>query len=178
MGGRFGIFFIVGIAVFGLWWKHVPGASGRFDAMAIDADAGQIELDGVTYTAQFGEPVSHAGNVRVIYTVAHEIAPVITHEIVLTTGDYSDPEIVDVISHGPGRVRMESRTQPEGTFTMVHVIPGNAAVVAALDGLEEGSAAVIEGRPIVGRMTSSAGGSIGLNGQGHAMLLADAVHPR
>ena len=29
-----------------LWYQHVPDASGRFDAMEIDAEAGLIELDG------------------------------------------------------------------------------------------------------------------------------------
>ena len=72
--------------------------------------------------------------------------PIITYNLVITTGDYNDPDIVDVRHKGGGNYRWSSKTNPSGSIIFYHTVPINSYAQSKLDGLAEGDTVEILAR--------------------------------
>lgn len=108
----------------------------------IAPNEGQIDCKEVQYSATWGDRIVYSGDVRHISEANFDQLPMVTHDVLLTTGQFSDPEIVKVDPVRDGHTRWRARGKPDGTLMMLHLIPENEAVFQKLkridrwDGLE------------------------------------------
>lgn len=154
------------------WWRQPPNAGRILDSTIISVDHEQVEHEGLVYTAQWGEPTEYQGDLRVLSRAYHRAAPFITHEAVVTTGQFSNPEIVNVSPIRQGSMVWTAKVQPQGTLIVLHFIPANHEVLASLQSLDSGDRAILEGREIVDqRLAADPQHSIRLTHKNHRFLL-------
>ena len=91
------------------------------------------------------------GLVRHATPVRMGLFPLITHDILVTTGDYADPKLVNtsvnILLHRFTWWSLSSR-QPGGTINLLHTVPLNQAVYQQLLKIRSGDLVVIAGREI------------------------------
>lgn len=127
-----------------LSWK--PSTSSIAEEMVFD-EAGQITYDGHRFEIEWeDEVVEVRGDLRLKERFYNKNIPIITWTFVVTTGEYSDPALVKIKSHGDGSLRWEAPRQPKGTFMAYSLVAKNAKVDSALHAVEEGSVVFLEGR--------------------------------
>ncbi|MCH8126452.1 hypothetical protein IIC38_10865 [candidate division KSB1 bacterium] len=61
--------------------------------------------------------------------------PIFTHDVILTTEEFSDPEFVKIDPVKNGQTRWRARQKPQGTLTMLHLIPENSEILVQLENI-------------------------------------------
>jgi len=165
------------LAALALFWiLRGPSTSRIVSDTSIAIEAGSIQYKGVRYEAEWGPSVTHAGDIRLIDRAKYKPAPFFTHHAVLTTGDYSDPDLVKLSDSGGGNFFWTAKKQPEGTLVALHFVPKNALVLRALEGVEEGDAVALTGREETdGHVTGSDNSYLRLGHDNHKYLLLEEV---
>ncbi|MCU7926077.1 MAG: hypothetical protein KZQ99_20405 [Candidatus Thiodiazotropha sp. (ex Dulcina madagascariensis)] len=97
-----------------------------------------IHKDRTYYSDWSKEIESISGYVRRKDRHYDENFPIITYDLALTTGDYNDPNIVEVRHQGGGNYLWLSKTKPTGTITFYHTVPSSIASQSKLDAINEG----------------------------------------
>ena len=165
----------IGGFLFYLSWK--PSSSGIAEEMSVDA-AGKITHDGHSYETEWGEDRRIEGHLRVKERHYDENLPVITWTFLITTGEYSDPDIVELTSYGDGNFRWQAPRQPTGSLNGYHLVPATPAAEAALQALDEGDEVVLEGKfSQSGRLTSDTGAFVQLTHSNHKFMLLSTAAP-
>ena len=167
---------LVGIAVVAaayLWFKR-PSLETVIARTSIDEGAGTIDYDGVRYASEWGEPVSIEGDLRLKSRASFRFH-VITHDALVTTGDLSDPDKVEVTSISNGTVGLKWKTQPRGEYRMLHLIPRDRNVLRQLEDLQQGDHVRIKGREEQdGSVKGSDGNVFAVSGSSmHFIVLVD-----
>ncbi len=159
-------------------WQRPPSASGIVESMSIEADAGIIEYDGVRFEAVWGDPVEHQGEVRALKRAYSEYAPFMTLHVVLTTGDYSNPDIVELSDIDEGNIRFywQKDRPPQGSLIVLHLTPTTPEVQSHFDALEPGKQVVFSGREEVDSRIDSPRGWLALNHDNHRYVLVTSVN--
>lgn len=114
--------------------------------MRIDPRGGAITYDQDVYHADWSDPTSFSGDLRYIGRAYNKYIPVITHDAIVTTGEFSDPDIVTIGPVRDGNTYWRAHKQPEGTFVMLHLIPSSVAIHDQLEELSEGDAVLLVGK--------------------------------
>lgn len=142
----------------------------------ISPEAGTLEYRGVHYEAEWGEPVTRTGDIRLIDRAKYKSAPFFTHHAVLTTGDFSDPSRVKLGDSGGGSFYWTAKEQPEGTILALHFVPQDEIVVRVLEALNEGDTVTLIGRDEVnGEVKGSDGSFLRLRHDNHKYVLLQEV---
>ncbi len=170
------------LAVAGLmawWWWPAPPAREMALGMDVDPAAGRIRLDGTTYRLNLSaESERHAGLARVWVRADHDPMPIITHEVVLTTGEYSDPDKVEIGPLRDGSTWWRARRRPQGTLIVLHLIPADVQVAAILDRVREGQTWTFTGYGVVDqRIERDDGYRVSLGHDNHRFLLVTEAAP-
>jgi len=77
------------------------------------------------FNSEWGKSESIVGYLRRIDRHYDENIPIITYDLVITTEDFSNPDIVSVRNKGSGNYSWSSKTKPKGTILFYHTIPNS-----------------------------------------------------
>lgn len=128
------------------FYMQPPSVEGIVREMQIDRQGGEIKYHDVVYSAQWGEEVNHTGDIRYFGRAYYEGVPIFTHDAIVTTGEFSDPDIVEVTPIKDGSMYWTARKQPQGTLIVLHFIPENFSVFESLHSIREGDRVEFIGR--------------------------------
>jgi hypothetical protein len=138
------IYFRVNTSFFGL-------AGADFDSLVISNSYEKIESDNMYWEVQFegtGES-KYIGTVRYAAPIRIKEFAILTHDILVTTADFANPEIVDtsVIDH---KFIWKSRnvSAPTGSINLIHAIPANKEIYQTMLEIQKWDTVKITGREI------------------------------
>ncbi len=127
-------------------------AGADFDSLTISPSYEQIEAQDVYWKitfekrgdSQFGGVVRHISPIRI------NKLRILTHDILVTSGDYADPALVhtSVFNH-KFMWRSSSTHHPEGTINLLHTIPASEEIYRQLLQVRREDEVVITGREVL-----------------------------
>jgi hypothetical protein len=127
------VVFLVVIMGFYFYFTWKPSASGIAEDMRIGEE---ITHNGITYNSKWGESETIEGFVRRKDRHYDEHMPIVTYDIVISTGEYSDRNLVKIQNKGGGNYYWSASRQPKGTLAVYHTVPATPAVQRKLDTIE------------------------------------------
>ena len=140
------LYFWVNIDLFGL---------GRpdFKNLHFNSTFSQVQLpDGLNWAISYEGPKesNYTGLVRFVSPIRESTVPFLTHDILMTTGDYANAQLVDtsVFDHHFYWSAPKIKT-PAGTINLIHAVPINESIYRQLLGVHSGQNAVIHGLEIL-----------------------------
>lgn len=135
-----------------------------------------IDYQETTYRVEFSERKTLAGDVRYIGRAWLKYTPFVTTDLILTTGEFSDPEIVKIAKVRNSHTSWRADKRPTGTLTFLHIIPRDPAVLDLLSTITEGQEVAIIGRLAEkGAITSPEGQVLRVNNTNHKIILVSDV---
>jgi len=158
------------------FYLKAPSAGSIVQGMSIDMENGEIEYKDVIYTAEWGDQKIHVGDIRYIGRAYDKYAPYITNDAIVTTGEFSDPSIVEVTPIRNGNMSWRAQKNPKGSLIVLHFIPANLLVYKDLSRIKKGQKAEFTGREeIDSKIESSNGRYIALGHSNHRFFLLEEV---
>ena len=143
-----------------LYARHAKNDRGEIVRMSFGSSIGDIVLDGKHYNGDWTDDAkSFSGTIQWTGHAAPSAVPLITHEVLVTTGEYSDPKIVQiqpVVDHHTTWTYV-ARRMAEGTIHIVHCIPSTPEVYDALGALVAGQSVTIDGELLRGPLKGTDG---------------------
>ena len=122
-----------------------------FDALTISDSYERISTDGMYWTIDFegGGTSEFAGIVRHVSPIREDGMRILTHDVLVTSGEYADPEIVgvSVVNH---RFRWwsSSTEKPSGRINLLHTLPASEEIYRQLLEVRAWDEVLITGREI------------------------------
>ena len=132
-------------ALFGLRGPDFDGLtiSDTFDRIQGDDYRWEISLEAKGDSA-------YAGVVRHISAIRIGKLRILTHDILVTSGDFADPAIVSAsVSNHRYRWAAEGTASPQGTINLLHTVPADDEVYRQLEEIESGDNVTIIGQEIL-----------------------------
>jgi len=168
---------IVIIAIGAINWfvNYAPSTKTIVANMTVDEN---IHHDGVEFKSDWDDDVTEITNyVRQKDRHYDKNMPIVTYNLILTSGEYNDPAIVSIENKGGGNYYWRANKQPQGSIMFYHLIPSSAAIQDKLDRLEVGKAVTLRGKISENnKIVSSDNYYVSLNHDNHKYLLvADVV---
>ena len=125
------VFALIGVLVYlAFSWK--PSTDSIVENMRFGSTP---EYKGVKYHTVWSDPELIRGYIRRMDRHYDRSIPILTWNLVLATGEYRDPDIVEVDYRGGGNYFWRSQKRPKGSIIFYHTIPGNKMIQAQLDAL-------------------------------------------
>jgi len=152
---KLAIFSMIAVAIWFVFFKQ-PAPRSVVATMQIDATTHTIEYKQMKYEGNWSAEKNFSGDLRYISTISQKVMPILTHLAVVTTGEYSNPELVTIESRGDGIV-FGSRKKPEGSIHILSLIPADITVYNALTNLKAENKVTIKGRMTQELITSDQG---------------------
>lgn len=161
------------------WWMRAPDPETVWRQSTFSQDFTRIESQGESYSASWEEDLSaFEGELQQMVPEALKYAPFISHHLVLTDGDYSDPDKVEIRPLKKGKTSWRAKQQPRGRFLVLHLLPADAEVLRRINAIAPGQRAIWSGQRLVkGRLENSKGGYFQVNNTNHIVLLLRDVQP-
>jgi hypothetical protein len=158
-----------------LTWK--PSASEIAGEMRI---GDEISYRGEKYTSDWGGRTEKIeGYLRRMDRHFDKSMPIITYDLVLTSGEYNDPDIVNLRHKGGGNYYWSSKKKPEGSLLVVHTVPATRAVQDKLDRIEQGASITLSGRISQdSEIKTASGGFLKLVHSNHKFILVEDAGAR
>lgn len=169
---------VLGIIGFTFWFfvLRPPSASSIASRMTVDIDSGAIVLDEVTYTAQWSDVQTYSGDIRYFGRAYMKHSAYFTNDAIVTTGEYSDPEIVSVTPIRKGNMSWRSPKQPVGTLVVLHFIPADIFVFEELQKVREGDLVTFTGREeLDSKIEGDDGSYVGLAHKNHKFIMLEKL---
>ncbi len=142
------------------WYRHdlFPPAAADIVAEVSEGPDGQLVYRGQTYQATFVVEQEIEGTVNQIETTFYPRMPVVTHGLLLVTGEYNDPSLVRISPFENHQVLVEPlKTNLEGKATLVHLIAADAIALADIQKIKPGAYVVILGDVVEGLLSDPSG---------------------
>ena len=165
---------IIALIIFGLYlyfpWK--PSTS----RIAGEMEFGEvIAYQGEKYKSDWGVDSDEIeGYVRRKDRHFDKNMPIVTYDLVLTSGEYNDPDIVKIRHKGSGNYYWSSHKQPGGTLVFYHTIPSNPEAQNKLDQIDQGATVTLIGRISQNNeIRSDSGNYVKLMHRNHKFILVD-----
>ena len=122
-----------------------------FDSLTITNAYEKIAADDIYWEVQFeGQGESKfIGTVRHVSPIRIDEFRILTHDILVTTGDYADPDLVDtsVINH-KFTWKASNPDKPTGSINLIHTVPATKQVYQDLLSIQPWDIVKITGREI------------------------------
>lgn len=167
---------IIGIVIAGFYYyiTWMPSTKSIVNDMEF---GNQIIYRGQVFHSDWGGNLeSISGYIRRIDRHYDENIPIITYDFVITTGDYNNPEIVEVRHKGGGNYSWSSKTQPKGSIVFYHTVPNSITSQNKLDLLTEGETVELIAKVSKNsEIKSDSGAFIKLLHSNHKILLVENV---
>lgn len=143
MGGY--VYFYANTSFFGL-------AGPDFDSLTISDTYEEIAAQDMHWKVVFEREGSStfAGVVRHVSPIRVSTLRIATHDILVTSGDYADPDLVDTrVSNHRFRWRCNCSTRPEGHINLLHTLPADEEIYQQLLSIRAWDTVTITGREIL-----------------------------
>lgn len=125
-------------------------AGPDFSALTISADYQELAAGDFYWQVTYENPTpsEFAGLIRYIGPIRERTARILTHDILVTSGDYANPALVRtrVSNH---HFTWWAASQPQGRINLLHTVPANEEIYRQLLELREGDEVVITGVEIL-----------------------------
>ncbi len=158
----------------GALYCKVPRVSKIVADTSISVEDGWIDYRDVRYQAEWGPEEARAGNARLFERAKYKSAPFFTHHTVLTTGEFSDSELVTIRHTGGGNFTWAAPRKPEGTLVVLHIVPLDEDVLDQLGTIDDGDLVELTGRvEIDGKVSGSDGSWLRLGHSNHKYFLVE-----
>ena len=166
---------LLALALVGAWFFFKwPSATRIVSDTTVAVDEGWVDYKDVRYEAEWGDEVVRAGHARLFERAKYKSAPFFTHHTVLTTGDYSDSELVEIRHSGGGNFFWTSPRKPEGSLVALHIVPLNDDVLDQLRQIDDGDRVELVGRDEAdGEVRGSDGSWLKLAHSNHRYMLVE-----
>ena len=162
------------IGIFYIYVKWKPSIASILD----DTQFGDpIQYKGQVYESEWEDyPEEITGYVRRVDRHFDKYIPIITYDLVLTSGEYNDPEIVKVLHKGSGNYRWSSKTRPKGSILFYHTIPNSVRAQWKLDSIVAGETITITAKVSMNSEIKRDGSVVvGLGHGNHKFILVENV---
>jgi hypothetical protein len=171
---------VVAIFAVAVYLVMRPPSAGKIArGIEVDLGAGTMRYDGLSYSADWGERTTWTGDVRHVVRARASRIPVVLFHLVLTSGDFSRPEIVTVDHTGGGNYVWSADRHPEGTLVVLHFVPESQLAYRTMRSLEAGDRVEIIGREERrGVIEREDGVSLRLGHDNHRFVLVSRVERR
>jgi len=150
------IFLIAALAAGGYYYFQVNSSffglyGADFDNIIVSNSYEKIASDDLYWEVQFeGQGKSkYIGTVRHVSPIRIKEFKILTHDILVTTADYSNPDLVETRVANHKFNWKTSNTEPlNGSINLIHAIPANKAIYQLLLTIDEWDTVNITGREI------------------------------
>jgi hypothetical protein len=151
-----GIFLLIGVVIFSYFFfftNQLPLGGPDMSTWQVNPDFSQVSTREYRWTVSYetGQETSFRGLIRHATPVRMGMFSLLTHDILVTSGDYADPALVttsvNVLLHHFYWRALTSRA-PTGAIHLLHTVPLNQAVYQQLLKIRSGDQVVITGREI------------------------------
>ena len=137
---------IIGVLGFGLYlyltWK--PSASDIARDMVV---GDTITYQGQEYRSDWKADADDiTGYVRRMDRHFDKNMPIVTYDLILTSGEFNDPDVVSIENKGNGNYYWRAHKKPSGSLVVYHTIPASLEVQEKLDELKQGATISMVGR--------------------------------
>ncbi len=124
-------------------YQHLTIDSGFYNIQDTSQDSWKIEYD-------FTRDSTFSGLVRHVSPIRLSQFPMLTHDILVTSGDFADSSLVttDVSNHHFSWFSPNKST-PKGTINLLHTVPLNLTIYQQLLQIQDGTHVQISGREIL-----------------------------
>lgn len=122
-----------------------------FDSLTFSDSYQQIESDDFYWKIIFEktEDSSFQGMVRHNSPIRINRFRILTHDTLVTSGEFSDPGIVETsVNNHRFRWYSEHAARPKGTINLLHTVPASEAIFQQLQTIQPGDLVIITGREI------------------------------
>lgn len=155
-----------------------PSASSIVSETTLSPDEGWLEYREARFEAEWGPRITREGRTRFFERAKYKSAPFFTHHTVLTTGEFSDPELVSIRKTGGGSFSWAAPRKPKGTLVVLHMVPLDEDVLDQLQAIDDGDRVELVGREEVdGGVTGSDGSGMRLGSRNHKLFLVERATP-
>jgi hypothetical protein len=127
-------------------------AGPDFDSLVFSSSQDQIQADDVCWKITFekGTDSQFSGLVRHVSPIRDERIRILTHDILVTSGEYADPAIVRTsVANHRFYWRSATTARPQGSINLLHTLPANEEVYQQLLQIRSGDEVTITGREIL-----------------------------
>lgn len=132
---------IIAVVALALYYFYPGDNSPESIAKGIYFDGQTITYNEETFQSEWTKSNNRIqGHVRLIESNYNKNMPIITTTLIITTGDFSDPELVriDKRSNGYMLYQLKPKQKPQGTIVIYHMIPGDISVQNQLSTVQAG----------------------------------------
>lgn len=122
-----------------------------FDTLTISDSYERISTDGMYWTIDFeeGGTSEFAGAVRHVSPIREDGMRILTHDVLVTSGEYADPEIVGVsVLNHRFNWWSSSTEKPSGRINLLHTVPASEEIYRQLLEVRVWGEVVVTGREI------------------------------
>lgn len=166
------------LAVVGYFYFKQPSIDSVAKNMSVSIEDGEMRIGKITYFADWDATTAYTGKLRYFDRGSLKDARFVTHEAILTTGEFSDPEKVFVSEINQGNMfwRSEGTKKPDGNLIVLHLVPASLAIFRALDTLAHGQSVTLTGREETDSLIEDKDGLVaGLRHSNHKFFLVEGV---
>jgi len=158
-----------------IWWNaSTPDSENIIGNMAMFDQ--EIRVGDITYQVEWSSASKrYIGDVQDVTEAYNKYAPFNTHQVLITTGDFSDPSKVEIID---GQIKATLEEDIKGELKIVHLVPKDLTGLTQLRRISVGQRIVITGKEeIDGEVKGSDGGYIrfGTSVKGRPLVLVSAI---
>ncbi len=127
-------------------------AGPDFDSLAITNSYQQFQAAGISWKITYEKPADSqfSGLVRGVFPIREGTFRILTHDVLVTSGQYADPAIVStsVLNHH-FTWRSTSTAHPTGTINLLHTVPASQDIYRQLLEIRSDDEVTIGGREIL-----------------------------
>ncbi len=127
-------------------------AGPDFDSLTISDSGRQFQAADASWEITYEKPVDSqfSGLVRGVYPIREGTFRILTHDILVTSGQYADPAIVStsVLNHH-FTWHSSGTAHPTGTINLLHTVPASEDIYRQLLEIRSGDEVTIAGREIL-----------------------------
>lgn len=123
-----------------------------FGTLTISESYDHFAIDDLSWRITFEQrrPSEFSGMVRHVSGMRLRQIPILTHDVLVTSGEYADPDVVTTsVSNHRFTWRSSSTAEPRGVINLLHTVPANEEVYGRLRGIQPWDEVVIAGREIL-----------------------------
>jgi len=165
---------ILVIAAINWLLNYEPSTQTIVENMTVDEN---ITFKGIQFDSDWDDDVTEITNyLRQKDRHYDKNMPIVTYNLILTSGEYNDPEIVSIENKGGGNYYWRANKQPQGSIMFYHLIPSSMEIQDKLDKLEVGTIITLRGKVSENnKIVSSDDYYVQLNHSNHKYILVGDV---
>ena len=155
-----------------MFYMKSPSASSIVMATQVGET---ITFNHVSYSAEWGASEDISGYVSRLDRHYSESVPVIIFDMVLTSKDFANPNVVTITHNGNGNYSWTSKTRPEGEFLVCHLVLGSLLTLKQLEDVKQGDTIKITAKVSQNNALKSDSGFFSVNHDNHKILYVENI---